>query len=140
MNTVIVSAFPGCGKSHFYETTNRVVKDSDSSNFSKDEFPQNYIKDIKSNLGKYDIILVSSHKEVRDAMREAGLSYILVYPKSTIKGEYLKRYEERGSSSEFVNLLDKNWDNWMEDLRNDPANLKIELGKGKFLSSLFPNE
>lgn len=55
--------------------------DSDSSNFSwvKDEngnntkernpeFPKNYIEHIKSNIGKVDVIFVSSHKVVREAL------------------------------------------------------------------------
>lgn len=65
--TLVISAFPGCGKSHFFrENKDKEVLDSDSSKFDKTHFPQNYIEHIKSNLGKVDIIMVSSHKEVRD--------------------------------------------------------------------------
>ena len=87
MDTKIISAFPACGKTYAYEKLNKkgyTILDSDSSQFSwcyeydpnsdkiekhrNPEFPNNYIKHIKENIGKVDYIFVSSHKEVRDAM------------------------------------------------------------------------
>jgi len=88
-DTLIISAFPGCGKSFAYEALKEkiVILDSDSSDYSWTEkssgvrhpdFPANYIKHIKDNIGASDIIMVSSHAEVRTALKEAGLSYLLV--------------------------------------------------------------
>jgi hypothetical protein len=79
--TKIISAFPGVGKSVYHSKYPDITLDSDSSNFSwiKDDngnnteernpdFPKNYIEHIKSNIGKYKYIFVSSHKEVRNAL------------------------------------------------------------------------
>jgi spore cortex formation protein SpoVR/YcgB (stage V sporulation) len=53
--TLVISAFPGCGKSHFFRNNkDKEVLDSDSSKFDKAHFPKNYIEHIKSNLGKVD--------------------------------------------------------------------------------------
>lgn len=99
--------------------------DSDSSNFSwviedgkktrNPNFPQNYINHIRENIGKYEFILVSSHKEVREALINNCIFFYLVYPSIRCKDEYLKRYLNRGSPIQFIELLKSNWDNWIND-------------------------
>ena len=103
--------------------------DSDSSNFSwiKDEngnntkdrnpdFPNNYIEHIKENIGKYKYIFVSSHKEVRDALLDNCLFFYLVYPDDRRKEEFIQRYKDRGNDESFIQLVDKNWDNWLSEI------------------------
>jgi hypothetical protein len=76
-NTKVISAFPGCGKTHLFKThKNKIILDSDSSTFDKKYFPQNYIKHIKENIGKVDIILVSSHSDVRSALVNENIDFI----------------------------------------------------------------
>ena len=136
-NTVIVSGFPGIGKTHFFNSHSDQLSilDSDSSGYSKSpDFPNNYIKHIKDNMGKVDVILVSSHKEIRDAMDKAGVSYSLVIPDISLKSEYVKRYIERGSPEALVSLIDKNWDTWLSGL--EVKNLFI-LYKGQYLSDVW---
>ena len=112
-NTKIVSAFPCCGKTYYFENKkDLVVLDSDISNFSwiKDEngnntkernpeFPNNYIEHIKENIGKVDIIFVSSHKVVRDALSESGLNWSLVIPKKECLSSWVGRAYMKGSST-----------------------------------------
>ncbi len=123
IQTRIISAFPGVGKTTFYNNNRKSTLDSDSSGFSwiyrdtkkirNPDFPDNYIKYIKGNVGKYEFILVSSHKEVRDALKQNCLHFYLVYPNKMDKCEYIKRYKERGNSQSFIKLLDENWDLWL---------------------------
>lgn len=126
MKTRIISAFPGTGKSYFYNKNKETTIDSDSSNFSwiKDKdgnntkernpkFPQNYISHIKENIGKYEFIFVSSHKEVRDALKNNCLFFYLVYPSISRKNEYIKRYEDRNSPTSFISLISNKWDEWI---------------------------
>ena len=129
MKTRIISAFPGTGKTYYHISNRENTLDSDSSNFSwiKDEkgkntdkrnpeFPKNYMENIKSNIGKYDFIFVSSHKEVRDALRENGIPYYLIYPPTEKKDQFMKRYVDRGSSKEFISLMDSNWEKWISEI------------------------
>jgi hypothetical protein len=129
MRTKIVSAFPGTGKSFFHKKYPEISLDSDSSNFSwiKDEngnntkernpeFPQNYIDHIKSNIGKYEYIFVSSHKEVRDALLDNCIFFYLVFPKKQRKEEFIQRYRDRGNPESFISLIDANWDNWIDEM------------------------
>jgi len=143
-DTLVISGFPGIGKSHFFrknEKEGKSVLDSDSSLFSwiekgvrHPDFPNNYIKHIKENLGKSDIILVSSHKNVRDDLVENNIPFTLVYPSRSIKEEYLQRYIDRGSDNPFIKLLDNNWDNFLDEMEQQKGCEKIELEEGKYLS------
>jgi len=103
MDTQVISGFPGIGKTYVAESVGNVL-DSDSSAYSwlspgvrNPRFPDNYIAHIKENIGTALVIVVSSHKEVRDAMVAANIKFKLVYPENRLKSEYLSRYAQRGS-------------------------------------------
>jgi len=126
MRTRIISAFPGTGKTEFF-SNNEDVLDSDSTNFSwlrdgdtktrNPDFPNNYIAHIKENIGKCKFILVSSHREVREALLDNCLFFYLIYPRDTQENkiEYLDRYKRRGSPESFLKLLDENWEDWIKE-------------------------
>lgn len=150
--TTIISGFPGVGKSEFFknqESHGKVCLDSDSSEFSwvKDEngnntkvrnpnFPSNYIDHIKANIGEVDIILVSSHDVVRQALKEADIKYVLVYPKIDAKEEYIRRYKQRGNNDAFIKFISDNWDEFITNMQNETFPYKKELEKWQYLSSL----
>jgi hypothetical protein len=137
VKTIIISAFPGCGKSHLFRNKgDKQILDSDSSKFDKSKFPQNYIDHIKSNIGLADMILVSSHKEVRDALVDNGIEFTLVYPNKDIKDEYIQRYIDRENEEKFVELLKKNWNIWIPELEQQNGCEKIELSSGQYLSDV----
>lgn len=139
MSLRIISAFPGTGKSHYAKEHG--CHDSDSSSFSwsspgvrNPDFPNNYIEHIKTLEGT---VFVSSHVEVRDALRNEGLYYTLVFPDPSCKDEYLERYKQRGSPQAFIDLIDKNWLPWLEALYNDKGAHKIWiLEEGEYMSDV----
>jgi len=135
MRTKIISAFPGTGKSVYHSKHKATTLDSDSSEFSwlidangnklrNPEFPKNYIKHIKENIGKYEIIFVSSHKEVRDALLDECIFFYLVYPDERRKEEFIERYKARGNDESFIRLVSDNWDNWMKEVHFLPDGCK----------------
>jgi hypothetical protein len=137
-NTKVISAFPGCGKTFLFKNNpDLIILDSDSSNFDKENFPQNYINHIISNIGKVDIILVSSHKEVREALIDSKIDFTIVYPSIELKDEYIKRYIQRGSPENFIELLKNNWENWITEIEDDLRLEKIKLSKGEYLSDVI---
>jgi len=134
--TKIISAFPGCGKTECFKKYKDPkydfkVLDSDSSTFDKKDFPENYIEHIKSKLGKVDVIFISSHKTVRDALKKdkkikdlldkKEVEFVVAYPDKKDKDEYIERYKMRGSTDSFIKLISDNWDNWLTDLENEDA-------------------
>lgn len=151
IKTKVISGFPATGKSYFFnQDKNMSILDSDSSEFSwikdKDgnntternpDFPNNYMKHIKENIGKVDIIFVSSHKNVRDALKNNKIDYIIAYPNKTLKHEYIVRYAIRGNDGKFIEFIDRNWDNFIEDIEKETFPLKLELQEGEFLSDIL---
>jgi hypothetical protein len=132
---IVISGFAGIGKTHLFSNTQLNIRDSDSSNFSKDEtFPANYIAHILEARKKYDVVLVSCHAPVREAMRNAGIDYTLVYPSAAQKDLYIG---PRNGHKPFVDILAKNWYDWIASCRNDPIESHIILNQDQYLSDVI---
>lgn len=137
-STILISAFPGVGKSYLFKNLKDYkILDSDSSTFDKDLFPGNYIDHIKQNIGVVDIIMISTHDVVRQQLEENGLFFVLVYPDISLKDEYIGRYNERGNDDNFIKILGENWDNWINDIEKQKGCLKIKLQSGEFLGDFI---
>lgn len=147
---IVISAFPACGKSYLFENIkDKVVLDSDSSEYSwvvnedgkkvrNPEFPSNYIKHIKNNLKKADIIFVSSHLVVRQAMADAGISYVTVYPESSMKAEWIGRCFLRGNDEDFLHFIADSWDKFMDCIYDEPHGKKLyRLTSNEYLADIL---
>lgn len=134
--TLVVSGFPGVGKSYLFrkaEEENLTILDSDSSKFDKSQFPQNYMDHIIENIGKVDIIMVSSHDVVRKALKENRILYNLVYPSIDLKDDYIQRYKERGNDEKFINFISDNWESFIHDIEKEDFPRRVELDSGEYL-------
>lgn len=137
---ILISAFPGTGKSYFNREHPKSTMDSDSSQFSKDNFPRNYIDYLSQNHNTL-IHFVSSHETVRKALAAAKMGYILVYPELTCKDEYLARYSDRGSPNTFIDLIDRQWDSFVTSCIGDTgAVASIVLSSGQYISDVVSIE
>ena len=160
---LIISAFPGMGKSHYFkhhscytvedyvEKPGSRILDSDSSDFSwvKDEdgnntlkrnpeFPENYIRHIKCNLYNKDIIFVSSHKQVREALEREGLDYAIVYPAKHLKYHMLERYERRGSSQAFIKMMLENYDMFVNQIEEETFPVIVKVNEpGEYIDEFM---
>lgn len=159
MNTRIYSVFPACGKTYLYEHQEDYdlkILDSDSSNFSwikirdsfgrnekirNPDFPANYIKHIKENIGKYDCIFVSSHASVIEALDKEGIDFTIVYPMSSCMAEWVGRCfirDQRGESGCGPEAMYNNWDQWIgECFETGIDHKEIVLGPTEYLSEYF---
>jgi len=144
MKTRIISAFPSSGKTYLatHGWEGNTFMDSDSSSFSwladgitrNPEFPSNYISHIKSNIGKVDYILVSSHIDVRRALSEEGLCWSYVVPDKTLMAEWVGRCYLRGNPDGFIKALVVNWDEWTKNSLDPLPNALIKLKGGEYLT------
>ena len=141
----VISAFPCTGKTWLYENSVLDIRivDSDSSNFSwkskgvrHPEWPDNYINHIKTMLKQGYTVLVSSHKEVRSALLDHGIEFILVYPEHSLLHEYYDRAINRGSSKEFALMLMSNWSEWHSDMVNQKGCTHIELKSNEYIDNI----
>ena len=151
--TKVISVFPGCGKTYCfnkYKDSDVKILDSDSSEFSwvKDEngnntkernpnFPMNYIKHIKENIGKVDVIFVSSHDIVRNALMDNEINYILVYPCLAAKEEYMNRYSARGSDENFIKFINEHYEEFVNNMKLETFPKKVELYCEETLNDLL---
>lgn len=160
MDTKIYSIFPACGKTWLYEHQEDYdlkILDSDSSQFSwirnydsygrpttkirNPDFPANYIKHIKENIGKYDYIFVSSHASVREALDKEGIDFTIVYPESSCMAEWVGRCfirEKNGESGCGAEVMYNNFDNWILECIETGINHKeVVLQPREYLSNYF---
>ncbi len=150
----IISAFPGIGKTTLVQINKNYI-DLESSDYKwididktlpieerkgtaktiNPDFPNNYIKKINELTGMGFNVLISSHKEVREALQAQGIEYTIILPSLDMKEEMISRYLSRGNQESFVNLLKTNYEKFVGDLSIDP-NEKIILKSGQYLSDL----
>lgn len=145
---LIICGFPGVGKTSC-ERWARVL-DAESSAYShiidtvgmtcrkNDEFPTNYIdmveREIKSD--RWDIILLSSHKAVRNELKRRKIRFVSVFPQIDCLPEYMGRYLKRGSDYDFMVDISNNWGRYISDMADEEC--CISLAKGQYLSDVLP--
>lgn len=140
---MLYSCFAGVGKSHLAKIDNLYI-DLESSDFQwvypddlslsveerkstknkrrNSQFPINYINAMKDYLKQGKRVLISSQPEVLDLVKKYDLPLTTVSLDPKLKDIYLKRYKERGNNEDFIDLMDKNFNNFCKDLiSNDHA-------------------
>lgn len=135
----IISGFPGIGKSWLKANSDLNVADSDSSKWDKSNFPQNYLAHISALYaeGNFDIILVSSHSDVRQGLVQLGLPFTLIYPNIKCKANYLERYVNRGSPQAFIDMMAKNWESFIEGCFDQENCNHVVLTQDKYLKDVL---
>lgn len=176
--TIIIAGFPGTGKTiatGHLRAKGFSVSDSDSSQFSwidvqvgstdgenigftrerNPNFVEDYLSHINQRIDEgFDVIFISTHEETLHELRKnqdlVGMFYI-VTPSKGSRDEYLLRYMKRGSNANFIELMMKNFDKFVDSILH-PAGSPydagygrrkygsaevITLGEGKFIYDLF---
>lgn len=74
------------------------------------KYPYNYLKAIEENIGKYDVLLITPDKLIRNKLKENNISYIVAYPSTN---EFLKeRALKRGNNIQFAQGLENTFYRW----------------------------
>ncbi len=132
----------GISKSHYCNVDADYIPqgfatDSDSSQFDKKHFPENYIEHIKQKISEgYARVFISSHKDVREALVLNNLPFVLIYPAKELKEEYIERYKQRGNNEKFIQLLSDNWENWIDECKSQTDCYHIELKSNQFVANV----
>lgn len=146
--TIIISAFPGSGKTTFAKKFKGRVLDLESSDFKwkgdtdvnkvlNQDFPRNYIDTIIDAVKseKYGAIIVYNEflnfeesKELSDMVENIIAIYPLndketgdsrdEYYNDEIKNEFLNRYKTMGKPDSFIKFISDNWDKLISDMEN----------------------
>ena len=141
-NRYIVAGFPGTGKSYAGSQFPDEFIDMESSDYhwriqygtvTKKEldpnWPNNYLDVIEGTYRNAELtgtilcICCSTHAEVLKGLKDRGLHFIAICPKD--KEETIRRYKERGNDEAFIENLNKNFNNFRNDVLNSPADMVI---------------
>ena len=139
--TLIISAFPACGKTFLYKNQEQLLfksqdglqihysfLDSDSSKFKKyDGWEKEYVNHIEENIGKVDFIFISQHDVVLQEIANRGLPFVTVGPENLpwttnenmmlTKQQWFGRFVLRDNTHianfmDWIKKLSENYDNW----------------------------
>lgn len=136
-NTIIVSAFCGTGKSYICSSFKNVIEFECWKYDKEIDFPFNYIKDIRENIGKVDYIFISTNPVVLRELNKIGIDITLIYPNIKLKKEYLSRYLDRGSNSEFIETISKYWKLWINEIKQQTYCNQFELKSGEYVNNIL---
>ncbi|KAJ4409719.1 hypothetical protein N0V82_009408 [Gnomoniopsis sp. IMI 355080] len=150
---IIISGYVCIGKTYFCHNISaekrhefgRIV-DLDSSKYSRDQFPENYLQDIRRTADQYAqegcVILVSTFPGVATKLRQDGYYVAQVYPQKSpeTKLEWLRRLEFRekeGKESRLYRLVDQHWDEWFDEMETRDISKSIRVAPNEYLSNVI---
>ncbi len=151
LKTLIVSAFPGCGKSYMAQNSinhGYSFCDKDNGYLDSEEQYRSYVNEIMNLIGKFDFILINQYPEVLNLLHSFSIPYIIVAPnnlsylssntKNLIKQQWFGRFYLRKDSFEWINLLYKNYDRWtsLYHLKSMKPKKIILLNGNEYLSNI----
>jgi hypothetical protein len=130
----IIAAFCGTGKTYLCDKNPSKYVEFECWKYSdKPGFPANIIRDIKRGLGENEVVFISTNPVVLKELNRQGVEARLVYPDKKLKAEYIARYVKRGSHKDFIDMLGKHWDNWIDELAEQTYCEQTILGSGEFI-------
>lgn len=140
MKTMIVSAFPACGKIYLYENQDDLLfsylgesikftfLDSDSSKYKKHEgWEKEYVDDLEKKLGTADFLFICQYPEVLAELEKRNTPFVVVAPDNSewisiqgrrcIKQQWFGRFVLRDNNhikdfNKWVSDLKENYDMW----------------------------
>lgn len=161
MKGEIISGFAGIGKTTLSRKNQDIIDlessdfkwryyDNETANMDKEnrkgvenkeinpDWPKNYLEAIVEKVQEYRYVLISQGEDIRALLDENGIDYILAFPSVQSKTEYISRYRTRGNGEKFVNLIEKYFEQWINDLQRSPRR-KIIIKQGQNLESEMRN-
>jgi hypothetical protein len=154
---MVVAAFAGTGKTYFASVHQDIAVDfvcmpfkylldpekryDESSKADPDfewnpEWPFNYFEAIKKQPSN-KIILIPSDVRILYLLEKENIPYYLCYPVKRAKKIYRERFIKRGNSQEFLKIFIREWEAFMEGLREDAYGKHIILRPNQFLSDVL---
>ena len=130
---VLYASFCGTGKTYICNKTNIKSVEVEYWEYKDKGLQQEYIKDIKKHITSVDYIFISTDPEGLRLLHKEGFNITLVYPKNELRSEYLDRYIERDSSTDFIGTFMKYWHTWIDELKEQKYCQHIILESGQYL-------
>ena len=139
METTIVAAWPGSGKTTLCRNNPKTYAEIECWEYRKGDFPCNYVQDVLKAVGETKYLFISIDPVVSKELNKMGIEIQLVYPENQLKEEYHRRYKERGSNLEFIDAYDRYSDVWLDDVKELDYGNHTVLQKGEYLEDVLKN-
>lgn len=133
METILISSFCGTGKSYLCRNFPDICMEFECWEYRKGDFPDNYVQDVISAIGKTKYLFISTDPIILKALSKLGINIKLFYPANQLRSEYLDRFIERDSPQDFIGAIMKNWDKWLNELKEQDYCEHIVFNKGEYL-------
>jgi guanylate kinase len=137
MKTKLYAAFCGTGKTYICNKTNIKAIEIEYWKYKDNNLYKEYIQDIKKYFGTVDYIFISTDPEGLKLLNNEGYEITLIYPQNELRNEYLDRYIERDSPYDFIGTFMKNWNTWINELKEIHYCNHIILKTGQYLKDVI---
>lgn len=135
--TILYAAFCGTGKSFLCKVAPDIYKEVECWNYRSGDFPNNYVEDIIGMIGKVKYLFISTDPIVLKELNKLGIEIQLVYPENNLRNEYLDRFIDRDSPYDFIGTLMKNWNIWINELKEQTYCKQSILKSGEYLKDIL---
>lgn len=136
-DTVLCAAFCGTGKSFLCDNFSDTYREIECWEYRNKDFPNNYIQDVISSIGKTKYLFISTDPVILKGLNKLGIKIQLFYPLNELRNEYLDRFINRDSPYDFIGTIMKNWDNWINELKEQKYCKHIILKRGEYLQDIL---
>ena len=135
VKTVICAAFCGTGKTTICK--NSQIKAIEIEYWKYKGLKNEFLQDIKKNIGLVDIILIQTDSESLNLLHHEGIEIVLVYPNVKLRNEYLDRYIDRDNPYDFIGSMMKYWNQNINELSKRKYCKHILLEKNQYLNDII---
>lgn len=135
--TILCAAFCGTGKSYLCRNEPHTYREIECWQYRKGDFPNNYVHDVIDAIGKIKYLFISTDPVILKALHILGIKILLLYPENELRNEYLDRYINRDDPYDFIGSIMKNWDIWINELKDQNYCRHIILKSGEFINDII---
>ena len=116
---IIVSTFPGIGKTYFSNLYGDKIKIADFSSYNDFETLSERIIGVVDNN---DVVFVGHDNSFRNALDERNLDYDIFYPSKERRGEIIENCVRKREKPNRIREIDANFNKWVDEIDNDESN------------------
>ena len=137
IETKICAAFCGTGKSYLCNKFPNTYKEVECWEYRSGDFPNNCIQDILKEIGKTKYLFISTDPTILRGLNKFDITIDLFYPENELRNEYLDRYIERDSPYDFIGTMMKNWNIYIDELKEQNYCKHTVLKNGEYLQDVL---
>lgn len=120
---IIVSSFPGCGKTYMSNVYGDKAKFLDLTEGigGKIEDPSKYVDEVMENVPLYDIVFVSINEQVMNELDSRNIDYDVFYPSKERRFEFIENHVRKRAKPKTIQTLDINFDKWIDAIEENES-------------------